>query len=183
MMIERIRREHGYMVRLLAVLKRKISQLEREEAINYSLLYEIVAYLAEHSERVHHPKEDIIYQYYLDRFGHLEAIENLEEEHQQLSQKTHAFLETVDMILQDAVVPQDMFLDQLREFVVSQKQHLEMEEQSVLPIIVRNFTVKDWQAVEEMWSMNEDDPVFGDTIAEKYQQLAQRVRQNESEAI
>tara|TARA_Y100001956_G_scaffold25730_1_gene25496 strand:+ start:1171 stop:1722 length:552 start_codon:yes stop_codon:yes gene_type:complete len=183
MMIERIRREHGYMVRLLAVLKQKISQLENEQAINYSLLHEIVAYLAEHSERVHHPKEDIIYQYYLDKFGHLESIENLEAEHKELSEKTHAFLSTVEMILQDAVVPQDIFLDQLKEFVSSQRQHLDMEERSVLPIILRNFTVKDWQAVEEKWSVNEDDPVFGDTIAEQYRQLAIRVRQNEMEAL
>ncbi|MGX1925779.1 hemerythrin domain-containing protein [Vibrio sp. NH-7] len=183
MMIERIRREHGYMVRLLAVLKQKMAQLENEQAINYSLLYEIVAYLAEHSERVHHPKEDIIYQYYLDKFGHLESIENLEAEHKQLSEKTHEFLATVEMILQDAVVPQDIFLEQLKEFIGSQYQHLDMEERSVLPIILRNFTVKDWQAVEAMWSVNEDDPVFGETIAEQYQQLASRVRQNETEAL
>jgi hemerythrin-like domain-containing protein len=183
MMIERIRREHGYMVRLLAVLKQKIAMLESEQAINYSLLHEIVAYLSDHSERVHHPKEDIIYQYYLDKFGHLEAIEDLESEHKVLSKKTHEFLETVEMILQDAVVPQDIFVGQLKEFVQSQRQHLEMEEHSVLPMIIRNFTVQDWQAVELLWSINEDDPVFGDTIAEQYQQLAARVRQNEQEAL
>lgn len=183
MMIERIRREHGYMVRLLAMLKDKISQLENEQAINYSLLHEIVAYLAEHSERVHHPKEDIIYQYYLEKFGHLESIENLEAEHKQLSEKTHEFLATVEMILQDAVVPQELFLNQLREFVATQYKHLDMEERSVLPVILRNFSVKDWQAVEAQWSVNEEDPVFGDTIAEQYRQLASRVRQNETEAL
>ncbi len=183
MMIERIRREHGYMVRLLAVLKQKIAMLEQEQQINYSLLREIVTYLADHSERVHHPKEDIIYQYYLDKFGQQQDIENLELEHKTLSTQTHAFLDTVDMILNDAIVPQDIFINQLKEFVHSQRRHLEMEEQSILPLITRSFTVKDWQAVEDMWSVNEDDPVFGDTIAEQYQQLAKRVRQDAQECV
>lgn len=183
MMMERIRREHGYMVRLLAVLKQKIALLEQEESINYSLLREIVTYLAEHSERVHHPKEDILYRYYLDHFGEQQEIVNLESEHKELSEKTHDFLATVDMILNDSVVPQDIFVSQLQEFVESQKSHLELEERSVLPLIAKVFTVKDWQAVEDLWSENEDDPVFGETIAEKYQQLAQRVRQNEQECI
>lgn len=183
MMIERIRREHGYMVRLLAVLKQKIALLEQEEPINYSLLREIVTYLVDHSERVHHPKEDILYQYYLDHFGEQQEIINLENEHKVLSEQTHAFLDTVDMILNDAVVPQDIFLTQLKEFVNSQKSHLELEERAVLPLIAKVFTVKDWQAVEDQWTENEDDPVFGETIAEKYQQLAQRVRQNEQECI
>ena len=43
------------------------------------------------------------------------------------------------MILQDAVVPQDIFVGQLKEFVQSQRQHLEMEEHSVLPMIIRIF--------------------------------------------
>ena len=75
MMIERIRREHGYMVRLLAVLRQKIALLKEEQTINYSLVREIVDYLAHHSERVHHPKEDILYHYYLEHYGHHTDIE------------------------------------------------------------------------------------------------------------
>ncbi|EEX34696.1 MULTISPECIES: hemerythrin domain-containing protein [Vibrio] len=183
MMIERIRREHGYMVRLLAVLRQKIALLKEEQTINYSLVREIVDYLAHHSERVHHPKEDILYHYYLEHYGHHTDIENLELEHETLSQRTHAFLDTVDMILQDAVVPQDLFVQQLEDFILTQKRHLDLEEQSILPLINKRFTLHDWQAVEKRWNVTEDDPVFGDTIAEQYQQLAQRVRQVDQECV
>ncbi len=105
MIIERIRREHGYMLRLLAILNRKLTQLEQEQLINYSLVYEVVDYLATHSEKVHHPKEDILYHYFVKHYGNEEQIENLETEHVELSKSTHQFLETVEMILQDAVVP------------------------------------------------------------------------------
>jgi hemerythrin-like domain-containing protein len=93
------------------------------------------------------------------------------------------FLDIVDMVLQDAVVPQDIFITQLEQFLDAQKEHLEMEEKRVFPFLIETFTVKDWQAVEERWSVCEDDPVFGETIAEQYKQLAERVHQNEHECV
>lgn len=188
MMIEQIRREHGYMVRLLAILRKKLNHIRNEEPINYSLVKEIVDYLSSHSESTHHPKEDILYQYYIDHYGakHKEEnreMQNLEEEHVALAQKTHEFLDIVDMILQDAVVPLDMFAQQLEKFIDDQKHHLDFEEKEILPVINDTFTTEDWQAVEKLWDKSDDDPVFGDTIADKYKQLAERVRQNDKEAI
>ena len=39
-------------------------------------------------------------------------------------------------------------MEQLEQFINSQRQHLEMEEQTVLPLINRTFSVADWQKVE-----------------------------------
>ncbi|MCZ4294378.1 hemerythrin domain-containing protein [Vibrio sinaloensis] len=183
MMIERIRREHGYMVRLLALLRHKLTQLKSERPVNYRVLRELVDYLANHSEKVHHPKEDILYHYYTEHYGHHHQIDNLELEHETLSKKTHEFLGVVDMVLQDAVIPQDMFIEQLEGFLDSQKAHLEIEEKSIFPYLIDKFTVQDWQAVEQQWSVCEDDPVFGTTIAEQYKELAERVHQTEHECI
>lgn len=183
MMIERIKREHGYMVRLLAILRHKLNMLKEERSVNYAVLREVVDYLAHHSEKVHHPKEDILYHYYLENFGESATIDNLEAEHRALSEKTHNFLNTVDMVLKDAVVPHDIFVEQLESFLNAQKKHLEMEEKQVFPHLLTTFTTHDWQAVEQQWSVCEDDPVFGSTIAEQYQQLAARIHQNEHECI
>lgn len=182
-MIERIRREHGYMVRLLAMLRRKLVSIKDEQTINYSLIREIVAYLANHSEKVHHPKEDILYRYYIEHYDANGAMANLEQEHEQLSGKTHDFLDTLDMILADAVIPQDVFVAQLEEFLNLQRNHLDFEEQSILPQIANSFTTKDWQRVEALWSTEESDPVFGDTIADEYLLLADRVRRGERECV
>ncbi len=183
MMIERIRREHGYMVRLLAMLRHKLYEIKQERTINYALMGEIVDYLSTHSERVHHPKEDILYNYFLEHYGKQQTIENLEQEHKELAEKTKEFSAVIDMILQDAVVPQDMFIGHLEEFINSQKRHLELEERQILPLIEELFTTEDWQLVESLWSENEDDPVFGETIADRYKQLAERVRQSDIEYI
>ncbi|HFG1849442.1 TPA: hemerythrin domain-containing protein [Vibrio cholerae] len=181
MMMERIRREHSYMVRLLSILRHKLDLVKSEQPINYSLLKEIVDYLASHSEKVHHPKEDILYHHYMAHYGDEQQVANLEREHQELAQITHQFLDVMEMILNDAVVPQDVFIEQLEAFLQGQKQHLELEEQSILPLINQTFELEDWQSVESQWQNNDDDPVFGETIAERYALLARRVRKSESE--
>ncbi|WP_181027928.1 hemerythrin domain-containing protein [Vibrio jasicida] len=183
MMIERIRREHGYMVRLLAILRHKLNEIKQENAINYALVSEIVDYLSNHSEKIHHPKEDILYHYFLKQYGQQKTIENLELEHQVLASKTKDFSMLLEMILQDAVVPQELFITQLEDFIVTQKRHLELEERQVLPLIEELFTSDDWQYVESLWHQSEDDPVFGSTIADRYKQLAERVRRNDVEFV
>ncbi|TKF22992.1 hemerythrin domain-containing protein [Vibrio genomosp. F6] len=183
MMIERIRREHGYMVRLLAILSTKLKQLNNDQPINYSLVKEVVDYLANHSEKIHHPKEDVLYHYYQEHYGHQQEIENLESQHVTLSEKTHEFLGVVEMILQDAVVPREVFTKQLQEFITDQHEHLDFEEKKIIPLINRAFTTKDWQQVEALWEQEDNDPVFGETIADRYLQLAERVRQTERECI
>lgn len=181
MMIERIRREHGYMVRLLAILKKKLDQLKHEEPINYCILKEVVDYLCDHSERTHHPKEDLIYHYFVEKYGDQHQISNLESEHVRLSASTHEFLSVVDMILQDAVVPLDMFAEQLEKFIQDQKRHLDLEEREILPLIQSTLSTSDWQYLEKQWGIQEEDPVFGETIADKYKQLASLVKQTEKE--
>lgn len=182
MIIEQIRREHGYMVRLLAILKKKLTALRDEKPINYSLVKEIVDYLCSYSEKTHHPKEDILYQYYIEHYGAENQVrgntmKNLEADHVALAKRSHEFMDIVEMILQDAVVPQDVFMAQLEGFIKAQKAHLDLEEQEILPVISNTFSTQDWQVVESMWEHPGDDPVFGDTIADQYKQLAKRVRQ------
>lgn len=181
MMIERIRREHGYMTRLLAILRNQYQRLQNEENVDYRLVKEIVDYLSSHSEAIHHPKEDLIYHYYVAHYGNDKHISDLAEDHVILSEKTHCFLDIIEMILKDAIVPQEVFMEQLAEFITSQKQHLDLEEKEILPLVSKAFNDQDWQYLESQWMKNEDDPVFGENIADQYKQLAERVRNYKQE--
>ncbi|MCE0494293.1 hemerythrin domain-containing protein [Vibrio salinus] len=176
MMIERIRREHGYMTRLLAILKSQYQRLQTEQKVDYRLVKDIVDYLSSHSETVHHPKEDLIYHYYVEKYGDDKHIADLAEDHVALAKKTHHFMDIIEMILQDAIVPQEVFMEQLAEFITSQKQHLDLEEREIIPIVNKTFVAADWEFLESQWEQSEDDPVFGDNIADRYKQLAELVR-------
>ncbi len=183
MILESIRREHGYMYRILGLLENDLEELKSEKPINYSLVKEIVDYLSVFADENHHPKEDLLYQYYLENFGFTEQVNKLLVDHSSLSEFTSAFSETVDMILNDAVIPQDIFITHLDAFICRVKTHLEMEDREVLPFLDKALAPNDWQKIELLWQGDKNDPLFGDTIADKYKQLAQRLKLMSKESI
>ncbi|MCG7497606.1 hemerythrin domain-containing protein [Vibrio sp. Of7-15] len=182
MLLESIHREHGYMNRLIAVLEQKLQLLQDEKPINYTIVKEVVDYLQEFSEQNHHPKEDLIYQYYVDHFNDVSAIENLVEEHHSLAKVTAGFSEVVEMILNDAVIPQHLFIVKLEAFIERVKGHLELENQQILPLLQKNLNEKDWQYLEAQWC-EQSDPIFGEVVAGKYRHLAARLNVAEKEAV
>lgn len=176
MLGEIISREHSYMVRLLVILDQKLNRLKQEKSINYLIINDIVTYLQRHSELTHHPKEDLIYHYFLEHYGQEAKIENLALEHKQLAEVTQEFADLLAMVLQDAVVPNDIFEAHLSNFIHQQKKHLDFEEREILPILKRHFTEQDWQAVEALWGGEDADPLFGQSIDIEYQRLSEYMK-------
>ncbi|WP_027696259.1 hemerythrin domain-containing protein [Vibrio litoralis] len=171
-----ISREHSYMVRLLVILDQKLNFLKQEKPINYLIINDIISYLQRHSEMTHHPKEDLIYHYFLEHYGDNHNIANLLEEHKNLSETTKEFSDLLEMVLQDAVVPNDVFCERLEHFIHQQKKHLDFEEREILPTLKRHFTEQDWLAVEKLWGSEDSDPLFGQSIDKEYQRLSEYMK-------
>ncbi|OCH48107.1 hemerythrin domain-containing protein [Aliivibrio fischeri] len=175
MLIESIYKEHGYINRIVQLLDSKLERLEDEKTVNYNVIREGVDYLSSFAEKTHHPKEDMIYQYYIDHYGKHEGVSDLLEAHHTLSQDTEDFSITIDMILNDAIVPKDIFKAHLKAFTKRIKDHLEQEEQEIFPFLKAYLTTDDWEALEKGWK-EIDDPVFGETVDKRYRELAKKVR-------
>ncbi|KLV04398.1 cation-binding protein [Photobacterium aquae] len=179
MMLDIIHAEHGNIVRLLGILQHKLKLIRNGDEVDYSLLRDIVEYLQSHAEQCHHPKEDVLYHYYQAHYADDNgALASLEQEHQQLAVLTHEFAELVDMILMDAVIPLDIFADKLNAFVDRQRAHLEFEECQIFPMIQAHFTSADWQAVANEYQECGSDPLFGNEVALRYRNLAERLRES-----
>jgi len=180
-MLAIIREEHVNIAKLLAVLKQKLKALRAEQPIKYTLVRDILDYLHTESDRYHHPKEDIIYDHYLRyRVVDDKVANRLREEHEKITRMTEELKDTVDMILLDAVIPQDQFADKLEHFIEVQERHMDYEESQILPAIERSFTEDDWKQVEQLWHHGRpDDPLFGKQVAEQYRELAERIESAE----
>ncbi len=179
MLRQRISTEHSYMVRLLVILDQQLVKLKDDHKVDYRLINQVVRYLQRHSETTHHPKEDILYHYYLEHYGHDANIENLELEHDDLSAITQEFADLLAMILSDVVVPKEVISEHLSDFIYRQKQHLDFEERKILPQLSQYFSDQDWLNVETLCGAQAIDPVFGDNIASQYQYLADWLQNEE----
>ncbi|MEG3753881.1 hemerythrin domain-containing protein [Psychromonas arctica] len=179
-MINRIHKDHINIMQLLKVIENKIAMLKIDGSIDYQLLKSITDYLKSYADKYHHPMEDLIYAYYLKyRVVSDQVANRLEEDHQQLSDLTTELDDMLNMILLDAIIPKDIFIEKLETFVNKQKQHLSYEELSILPAIQASLTEDDWAHLSLQWKHKEYvDPLFGDSISDRFKNLSEHIYSN-----
>ena len=180
-MIDNIHQDHKNMMQLLQVLRSKVVMLKADKEIDYLLIKSIISYLKNYSNTYHHPMEDLIYSYYLQ----YQVVENkvanrLNSEHKHLKEITCELDEMLSMILLDAIVSKDDFIEKLDCFVVKQEQHLLYEEREVLPAIKSSLSADDWLGLEQQWRhLKYVDPLFGNKISEEFKALAEHINREE----
>lgn len=191
-MLEQIKQDHRNMTSLLSVLRQKLAAIKAERPIRYNLMRDVLTYLHDYADKHHHPIEDVIYGYYVKHKSEQQKrVFALAEEHEKISAQTDSLCTMVDMILLDAVVPQQEFMAQLEKFIRQQEHHMEQEEKHILPLLEQNLTDADWQAIyaelpyEAIHSgsiaetLSQLDPLFGEQVAEHYKQLHERLQESE----
>ena len=173
-MLSSLHKDHLNITRLLTLLKQKLAAIRNEQPVSYFLLRDVVDYLREVSDKYHHPKEDMIYDYYLKyRVVEGEVANRLHEEHARLLDAGTELKEMVEMILMDAVIPLDQLKAKLEAFIVLQQCHMDYEESEIFPLLRTKLTEDDWRHLEQNWrSKKAEDPLFGRVVAERYRDIS-----------
>ncbi|ELM3750363.1 hemerythrin domain-containing protein [Aeromonas dhakensis] len=176
-MLASLHKDHLNIARLLDLLKQKLAAIRSEERVSYFLIRDVVDYLREVSDKYHHPKEDIIYDYYLKyRVVEGDVANRLQLEHAKLVEAGAELREMVEMILMDAVIPLDQFTAKLEQFVALQEAHMNYEEGVIFPHLRDSLTEDDWRHLEQVWQNRAiGDPLFGPEISQHFQDLARRL--------
>ncbi|MCL1091241.1 hemerythrin domain-containing protein [Shewanella profunda] len=170
-MLKRLMHDHKHIAVLLNVLKNKQMKLFEGEAINFSVVRDIVEYMQEYAERSHHPVEDIIYAYYLAHKAN-DDIDKLSGEHETVIQASATLMNTLNLILSDIVVAREKLIADFAEYVELQERHMEMEEREIFPLLAKSLTEEDWLAIEKQCRQSLiDDPLFLDREQQAFDEL------------
>ncbi|MBP8173432.1 MAG: hemerythrin domain-containing protein [Aeromonadaceae bacterium] len=177
-MLDALHQEHLNIARLLDILRQKLFAIRSEQPVRYGLMRDVLCYLSEVADQQHHPREDLIYDYYLKyRCDDLQLKERLKVEHKAVAAAGKELREMVDMILMDAVIPLEQLVSKLEAFIVLQQSHMDFEEGELFPDLRQALTEDDWRNLEQQWQYRiSDDPLFGREVAERYQDLFNRLR-------
>ncbi|PKH04618.1 hemerythrin domain-containing protein [Moritella sp. Urea-trap-13] len=177
-MLSLITKDHEQVEQLLNVLTEQLAELESEQqGVNFKLMDDIVHYLRNYIDRYHHPKEDLIYSYYLEHYVEDADMPNrLASEHQSLNFLSRELSSVLNMIQLDSVMPFDELAVQLRGFVDKQRSHIQYENNVVMPLMAEKFTPDDWCHIEHLWKNGDvqDVKTFA-TYNEAYDRLKQRI--------
>lgn len=177
-MLSLITKDHEQVELLLNVLTEQLAELESEQqSVNFKLMDDIVHYLRNYIDRYHHPKEDLIYSYYLENYVEDASMPNrLASEHQSLNFLSRELSSALNMIQLDSVMPFDELARQLRSFVDKQRNHIQYENNVVMPLMAEKFTADDWCQIEHLWKNGDVQDIK--TLAvfnEVYDRLKQRI--------
>ena len=162
--------EHAYFARLLALLRKELDVFHGGGRPNYELMHDVVSYLREYSDEVHHPREDEAFARLAKRCPEMELpLARLRQEHRVIAHAGETLRRQIDAILEDEMVPREEVEMALATYLVYYGNHIAKEEEDVLARAASELAAADWQAVKDA------APAGGSPAEERYRELRRRI--------
>jgi hemerythrin-like domain-containing protein len=167
--------EHVYFNSLLKLLQREVDVFHTGGRPNYELMFDIVSYLREYGDQVHHPREDVAFERLAKRCPERQLpLGRLVQEHRVIAHAGETLLKQIEAILGDALVPREEVEMAAATYLVYYGNHIAREEEDVLTLAAQHLTPQDWQAVKSAAPMRED-PLHGADAQQRYRELRRRI--------
>jgi len=166
-----LRTDHRNMVQLLDLLDAETVRLADADEPDYDLVYDIMTYMSEYPDAVHHPKEDMIYRHlkhYHDDID--ESLRHIETDHKALGMASHEIRRDIDAIAADGVVSREALAESLRKYSEDLRKHMYWEEKDLFELADSMDDDENW--AELLKSYDEaSDPLFGNQTERRFQKL------------
>ncbi len=171
-----LHQDHIHLLRLLNILNRHVKDLLNDGDPDLLLMIDIVDYIRGYSDFFHHPIEDRVYNKFKECTKEGSFIVNgLLNEHQQIPKVTVAFQQLLEGALGGAIIINRKDLsERITNFIDIQKNHLDMEEEKLFPLINKILKESDWEELETQIK-ERDDPLFGAKVEARYDALYKKI--------
>ncbi len=169
--MKELRCDHVNIGRLLRLLDVELEKLHSDADFDMELMIDIIDYVENYADLVHHPREDVLYKAYKAKsLEATEIVDGLLKQHEELPILTRAFRELLEEVHIGAlIISRDELFEKARDYVDSQRSHLNTEESLMFPIIVETLDQEDWDALEASMPVP-TDPLF-DAEVDRYENL------------
>jgi hemerythrin-like domain-containing protein len=167
--------EHANFARLLDLLEEQLAAFFGGDEPDYALMLEIVSYLQECPDRVHHPHEDAVFERLVARDPDLHIpINRLLQEHRVIAVAGEELSARLNDIVAGAVVLRSSVEAAAATYIAYYRHHLATEEGEILPRAARLLEPADWRDVARAVA-RPADPLFGNPPEERFADLRARI--------
>ncbi|MPW18109.1 AraC family transcriptional regulator [Paraburkholderia sp. CNPSo 3157] len=167
--------EHLNFARLLDILEEQVAAFHMGETPNYALMGDILYYMRNFTDRVHHPREDVAYARLTELDPGVKLVVNrLLQEHRVLATAGDDLLTHVIEAGEDVVIPRAALEAATATYLVYYRHHLSTEERDVMPRAAQLLTEQDWAAVDAIVPVR-PDPLFGSNVLERFETLRRQI--------
>jgi hemerythrin-like domain-containing protein len=159
-LLTRLEREHAGLTQVLDLLEVLLNRFNRGDEPDYELMCELLEYIIDYADQVHHPAEELIFDRVAAVGGQeYPVLARLHEQHQGLDQLNRRFRESLEGIIHEAVQRRDEVEQQGRELVGAHRGHMRLEDQEAFPLGRAVLSDADWAALDAQ-APTAEDPVF-----------------------
>lgn len=164
--------EHRYMNLLVKTLDEHLEHKSGLSPGDYFLMQDVVRYMHDYSDKVHHPTEDLMFDKLVKRKPNRKKdVARLRRDHRFLEKNTSDLMKLLGTAA-ESQTPEDIAAvrDAARKYTQSLRQHMQFEEEELFPSATRCLASKDWRDIEAHLDAAED-PLFGPTVQRDYRVL------------
>ncbi len=152
--------DHCNMGRLLGAFERQLQVFREAGKPDYELMQSALEYFLDYPDKIHHPKEDLVWARLVERDSAAVAgMGDLAVLHEELSALTHSIAYALKLVLQDASASRDWVGTSARNFLNAYRKHMEIEEALFFPLADKALSDADWREIDARIGSTED-PLF-----------------------
>jgi len=176
-LINGLRIDHRNMVMLLDLLEAEINRLATSGEPDYDLMRDIMLYVTEYPDVVHHPKEDIVYRHLKSLRPEIHTdLEFIEIDHKHIEELGRKLRNSIEAVSIGASLNRDELIEKLYYYMDQHREHMYWEEINLFSLADQLQHYGDWSEV--VLANNEiSDPLFGSRVERKYRRLLARIQQ------
>jgi hemerythrin-like domain-containing protein len=182
-LLEKLHRDHSNLSHLLDLLSAQLDALFAGHESDFDLKIEMLDYIEHYAEQYHHPTEDRIMEVAFKKAAlqdHQAVHERVLREHDALLGLARRFRGTLEGVMQGAVLSREEVELRGREFIALQRQHIDLEDQELFPLMDQVLSEKEVAKLEQKIP-HSDDPVFHRQDYNRFRSLIDYLEEHESE--
>ena len=182
MIIDLLRQEHRNIEKLLQVLEEELNIFDRGDRLDYEVVHAVIAYFQVYPDTYHHPQEDLVFEKLKARdIAAAASVGDLAAEHRSGADRLHRVAQAVGHALRDQEVLRYSIVETIRDFIVSERRHIAMEERAFFPAAIQALQPEDWADIASRLA-DRKDPLFSEVVEERFYTVRQRIFRLEREA-
>ena len=172
-----LRGDHRNMVMLLDLLDAEIDRLAASGEPDYDFVRDIMLYVTEYPDAVHHPKEDIVYRHLKSLRPEIHTdLERIETDHQYIEESGLKLRNSIEAISMGANLNHDELIENFHHYSEQLREHMYWEETKLFSVADELQHFGDWSEV--VLKNNEiSDPLFGSRVERKYGRVLSKIQQ------
>ena len=138
-------------------------------------MLDIVSYLRDYTDQVHHPREDIAFMHLAKHRPDLSLVlERLKQEHRVIAHAGETLRQLLQAIIDGTIIPRAEVEMAAATYLVYYGNHIAKEEEDILDRAAQALTKEDWEDVRRAVPAA-NDPLSRGAMEERYRELRRQI--------